>query len=84
MNFEVSELTQQVAQSAREFAGKHIQPFVMKWDEFQEFPLHVFKQLGDLGMMGVLVPEEFGVQVYRILNITLLSRKSRNVVELSD
>ncbi|CAA9478310.1 MAG: Acyl-CoA dehydrogenase, short-chain specific [uncultured Segetibacter sp.] len=60
MNFEVSELTQQVAQTAREFAFQHIKPFVMKWDESQEFPLEVFKKLGELGLMGILVPEEYG------------------------
>lgn len=60
MNFEPSEITQQVAHTAREFAQQHIRPHVMEWDESQEFPLQVFKRLGDLGMMGVLVPEEYG------------------------
>jgi alkylation response protein AidB-like acyl-CoA dehydrogenase len=60
MNFEVSELTQQVAHSARDFARQHIKPHVMEWDESQEFPVEVFKQLGKLGMMGVFVPEEYG------------------------
>lgn len=60
MNFEISEITQQVAQTAREFAQQHIKPHVMEWDESQEFPLQVFKRLGELGMMGVLVPEEYG------------------------
>src|SRR5689334_22262471 len=60
MNFEVSEITQQVAQTARDFAQQHIKPHVMEWDESQEFPLHVFKELGKLGMMGVLVPEQYG------------------------
>ncbi len=60
MNFQNSELNQQVAQTARDFANQHIKPFVMEWDESQEFPVHVFKKLGKLGMMGVLVPEEFG------------------------
>ncbi len=59
MNFEVSELTEQVAQTARDFALQHIKPFVMKWDEAQEFPIEVFKKLGELGLMGVLVPEEY-------------------------
>ena len=59
MNFEVSELTRQVAQTAREFAFQHIKPFVMKWDESQEFPIEVFKKLGELGLMGILVPEEY-------------------------
>jgi alkylation response protein AidB-like acyl-CoA dehydrogenase len=60
MNFEVSELTAQVEQSARDFAQQHIKPHVMKWDESQEFPINVFKEMGKLGFMGVLVPEEYG------------------------
>ncbi len=60
MNFQQSEITSQVAQSAREFAQKHIKPNLMEWDESQEFPVHIFKELGKLGMMGVLVPEQYG------------------------
>jgi alkylation response protein AidB-like acyl-CoA dehydrogenase len=60
MNFQPSELTQQVAQIARDFAQQHIKPHVMEWDESQEFPVHVFKEMGKLGMMGVLVPEQYG------------------------
>jgi alkylation response protein AidB-like acyl-CoA dehydrogenase len=60
MNFEVSELTRQVAQTARDYARQQIRPHVMEWDETQEFPMHVFKELGKLGMMGVFVPEEYG------------------------
>jgi alkylation response protein AidB-like acyl-CoA dehydrogenase len=60
MNFQPSELTLQVAQTARDFAQQHIKPYVMEWDESQEFPIHVFKALGEMGMMGVLVPEQYG------------------------
>lgn len=60
MNFQPAELTEQVAQSARDFAAQHIRPFVMDWDESQVFPIAVFKEMGKLGMMGVLVPEEYG------------------------
>ncbi len=60
MNFQPSELTQQVAQTAKDFAKQHIHPYVMEWDESQDFPLHIFKELGKLGMMGVLVPVEYG------------------------
>lgn len=60
MNFQKSEITQQVAQIARDFARQHIKPHVMEWDESQQFPTPVFKQLGELGMMGVLVPEQYG------------------------
>lgn len=60
MNFEVSELTDQVAQSARDFAHQFIKPNVMKWDETQEFPIELFREMGKQGFMGVLVPEEYG------------------------
>ena len=60
MDFSQNELTAQVAQSAKEFALQHIKPHLMEWDESQEFPVHIFKELGKLGMMGVLVPEQYG------------------------
>ncbi len=60
MNFTSTELTQQVAQTAKDFAQQYIKPYVMQWDETQEFPLQLFKELGKLGMMGVLVPEQYG------------------------
>ena len=60
MNFQTSELTTQVAQTARDFAQQYIRPHVMEWDESQEFPAHVFREMGKLGLMGVLVPEEYG------------------------
>jgi alkylation response protein AidB-like acyl-CoA dehydrogenase len=60
MNFQQSELTQQAAQTAKDFAQQYIKPHVMEWDETQEFPLHIFKEMGKLGLMGVFVPEEYG------------------------
>ena len=60
MDFSTNEITQQVAQTAREFANQFIKPDLMVWDEKQEFPLHIFKELGKLGLMGVLVPEKYG------------------------
>jgi alkylation response protein AidB-like acyl-CoA dehydrogenase len=49
-----------VGQMAKDFAEKNIRPYVMEWDEAQTFPVELFKRLGELGMMGVLVPEEYG------------------------
>jgi alkylation response protein AidB-like acyl-CoA dehydrogenase len=60
MNFETDELTSQVAATARDFANQYIKPHVMEWDETQEFPLQTFKEMGKLGLMGVLVPEDYG------------------------
>lgn len=60
MNLQQSELTQQVADTARNFAAQYIKPHLMEWDESQEFPLHIFKEMGKLGLMGVFVPEQYG------------------------
>jgi len=60
MNFLQNELTEQVAQIARDFARQHIRPYIMEWDESQEFPVETFKEMGKLGLMGVLVPEQYG------------------------
>ena len=60
MNFEYSETQQAIALSIRDFADKHIRPDMMDWDEHQTFPLVLFKQLGQMGFMGVLVPEAYG------------------------
>ena len=47
-----------IAQMVRDFGVKNIRPKMMEWDESQEFPVEVFKKLGELGLMGVLVPQE--------------------------
>jgi alkylation response protein AidB-like acyl-CoA dehydrogenase len=60
MDFSSNEITQQVRQTAKDFALQHIKPHLMEWDESQEFPVHIFKELGKLGMMGVLIPQEYG------------------------
>lgn len=60
MNNEVVENQELIAQSARDFAERNIKPYVRSWDETQHFPVEVFHQLGELGLMGMLVPENYG------------------------
>jgi len=60
MNFNLTESQSMIIGMARDFAEKHIRPHVMEWDEAQTFPIETFKKLGELGLMGVLVPEEYG------------------------
>ena len=60
MNFEMNENQKMIAQMVQDFAEKEIRPNFMEWDETQEFPVHVFKKLGELGLMGVFIPEEYG------------------------
>jgi alkylation response protein AidB-like acyl-CoA dehydrogenase len=60
MDFKVSESTGMIGSSVRDFAARRIKPFAMEWDESQEFPRGLFKELGQLGLMGVLVPDAYG------------------------
>jgi alkylation response protein AidB-like acyl-CoA dehydrogenase len=59
MDFKATENQQLIAQTVRDFAEKNIRPGLMDWDESQRFPIEVFRQLGELGLMGVLVPEKY-------------------------
>lgn len=60
MDFQKNENQLMITQMVRDFAEKEIRPNVMKWDESQEFPVQLFKKMGELGLMGVLVPSEYG------------------------
>ena len=60
MDFKESENQKMIREMVRDFAEKEIRPNVMKWDEAQEFPVPLFKKLGELGLMGVFIPEEYG------------------------
>ncbi len=60
MDFSYSENQQMIAQMIQDFGEREIRPKMMEWDESQEFPIEVFKKLGELGLMGVLVPQEYG------------------------
>lgn len=60
MNFALSENQVMIADMIRKFGKDNILPKMMEWDESQHFPIEVFKKLGELGLMGVLVPTEYG------------------------
>jgi alkylation response protein AidB-like acyl-CoA dehydrogenase len=60
MDFQLPEWTAQVSGSARDFARTQILTHVMEWDEAQTFPAELFREMGALGLMGVLVPEKYG------------------------
>jgi len=60
MNFNPSENQVMIAQMVRDFAEKEVRPYLMDWDEAQHFPIDTFKKMGELGLMGVLVPEAYG------------------------
>jgi alkylation response protein AidB-like acyl-CoA dehydrogenase len=60
MNFELNEEQIQIKMSVREFAESEIRPRVMEWDETQHFPEELRPQLAELGLMGVIFPENYG------------------------
>ncbi|MFM9903272.1 MAG: acyl-CoA dehydrogenase family protein [Pyrinomonadaceae bacterium] len=60
MNFELSDEQLQIKYSIREFAESEIKPHVMEWDEAQHFPEELRPKLAELGLMGILFPEEYG------------------------
>ena len=60
MDFQFNEEQEQLRRSVREFAEKEIRPHVMEWDEKSEFPLSTIKELGKLGIMGMVFPTEYG------------------------
>src|SRR3989304_8114472 len=49
-----------IKNTIKEFAEKNIKPYIMQFDESQEFPMEIMRQLGELGFMGILFPEEYG------------------------
>jgi alkylation response protein AidB-like acyl-CoA dehydrogenase len=60
MEFELTEEQFQMKMSVREFAEAEIAPHVMEWDESQHFPIELWPKLAELGLTGILFPEEYG------------------------
>ncbi len=60
MDFKYTETQQQIAEMVKDFANKEIRPKMMEWDESQYFPVELFHKMGELGLMGVLVPQKYG------------------------
>lgn len=59
MHFQETESVKLIKEMCRDFAEKHIRPDMMKWDEEQVFPVDLMRQMGELGLLGVLVPEKY-------------------------
>jgi alkylation response protein AidB-like acyl-CoA dehydrogenase len=60
MDFELDEAHREIQRVVREFCEREVKPHARRWDETGEFPREVVRQLGELGVMGISVPEEFG------------------------
>jgi len=60
MNFEVNENQKMIAQMVRDFAEKEIKPHLNEWDDKEHFPVDVMKKMGELGLLGIYIPQEYG------------------------
>jgi alkylation response protein AidB-like acyl-CoA dehydrogenase len=60
MNFELNENQLMITQMVRDFAEKEIKPHFKKWDEEEIFPVETMKKMGELGLLGIYIPEEYG------------------------
>jgi alkylation response protein AidB-like acyl-CoA dehydrogenase len=60
LDFKTTENQRMIADMIAKFGEEHIRPFVREWDESQHFPKHTMHQLGELGLLGIFVPEEYG------------------------
>ena len=60
MNFDKNENQEMIAQMVRDFAEKEIRPFMRKWDDEEFFPVDTMKKLGEMGLLGIFIPEEYG------------------------
>jgi len=78
IEFEMNENQLMISKMIKDFGDRHIRPKMMEWDESQEFPVQLFKQLGELGLMGVLVPQEYGGSGFGYLEyVTAIAELSR-------
>ena len=60
MNFELNENQKMIAQMVRDFTEKEVKPYLNKWDAEEYFPVDTMKKLGELGLLGIYIPEEYG------------------------
>ena len=60
MNFSLNENQTMIAQMVRDFAEKEIKPFYKQWDADEHFPVDTMKKMGELGLLGIFIPEEYG------------------------
>ena len=78
MDFQLNEEQQQLKKSVREFAEHEIAPHVMKWDEGGEFPMATIKELGKLGLLGIVFPTEYsGAGMGYVEYVTAIDELSR-------
>ncbi|MFK7921345.1 MAG: acyl-CoA dehydrogenase family protein [Bacteroidia bacterium] len=78
-NFQLNEDQQMIADMIQRYGKERLTPeLILALDESQEFPLEIFKELGEMGLLGVLVPEEYGGSGFGYLEyVTAISELSK-------
>lgn len=67
-----------IAQTIKDFGAKEMRPHIMEWDEAQIFPIELFRKMGELGLMGIMVPEKYNGSGFGYLEyITALTEISK-------
>src|SRR5687768_4436674 len=78
LDYSETEQQKLIAQTIKDFGAKEMRPYTMLWDESQDFPIELFRKLGSLGLMGVLVPEKYNGSGFGYLEyITAISEISK-------
>ncbi|MEZ4775056.1 MAG: acyl-CoA dehydrogenase family protein [Bacteroidia bacterium] len=78
LDFQLSENQQMITDMIRRYGEERLRPVIMEYDESQEFPIQIFKELGEMGLMGVLVPEAYGGSGFGYFEyITVISEVAR-------
>lgn len=72
MDFNLSEQELAVQKLARDFAQNEIAPYIMQYDESQEFPMEIAKKLGDIGFLGIIFPEEYGGSNFSVMEYAII------------
>ncbi len=72
MDFGFTEEHHQLRKTIRAFSESELLPHVMEWDESQQFPVPIFRKLGDLGVLGAVFPEELGGSGYSYVDYSIL------------
>ena len=72
MEFNYTDHQKEVRKLARDFAMNRIAPVAMKYDESQEFPREIARELGDMGFLGVIFPEEYGGSNFSVMDYSII------------
>ncbi|MCB1023509.1 MAG: acyl-CoA dehydrogenase family protein [Acidobacteria bacterium] len=72
INFDLTEEHKQLQQTVREFVAGEVAPYIKEWDEKQHFEKSIFAKMGELGLLGVCIPEEYGGAGFDYISLGLV------------